>query len=87
MLVMSIKLNAVGVDEIPLSFIKSFLPVWLATVTHVFNHIFTCSDFRHGLCDDTDSEGIAVPLKNFQIIVLYVYWLTWSKVFEAMMVR
>jgi hypothetical protein len=43
--VMSIKLNAAGVDEIPLSFIKSPFPVLLGTLTHVFNHIFTCSEF------------------------------------------
>jgi hypothetical protein len=43
--VMSIKSNAAGVDEIPLSFIKSLLPVLLGTLTHVFNHIFTCSEF------------------------------------------
>jgi hypothetical protein len=34
-----------GVDEISLSFIKSLLPVLLGTMTHVFNHIFTCSEF------------------------------------------
>jgi hypothetical protein len=42
--VMSIKSNADGVDEIPLSFIKSLLPVLLGTLTHVFDHIFTCSE-------------------------------------------
>jgi hypothetical protein len=39
--VMSIKSNAAGVDEIPLSFIT----VLLGTLNHVFNHIFTCSEF------------------------------------------
>jgi hypothetical protein len=43
--VMSIKSNAAGVDEIPLRFIKSLLPVLLGTLTHVFNHIFTSSEF------------------------------------------
>jgi hypothetical protein len=42
---MSIKSNAAGVDEIPLSFIKSLLPVLLGTLTYVFDHIFTCSEF------------------------------------------
>jgi hypothetical protein len=43
--VMSIKSNVAGVDEIPLSVVKSLLPVLLSTLTHVFNHIFTCSEF------------------------------------------
>jgi hypothetical protein len=45
--VMSIKSNAAGVDEILLSFIKTLLPALLGTgtLTHVFNHIFTCSKF------------------------------------------
>jgi hypothetical protein len=42
--VMSIKSNAAGVDEIPLSVIKS-LPIFLGTLTHVFNHIFTSLEF------------------------------------------
>jgi hypothetical protein len=43
--VMSIKSNAAGMDDILLSFIKSLLPVLLGTLTHVFNHIFACSEF------------------------------------------
>jgi hypothetical protein len=42
---MSIKSNAAVVDEVLLSFNKSLLPVLLGTLTHVFNHIFTCSAF------------------------------------------
>jgi hypothetical protein len=42
--VMSSKSNAAEVDEIPLSFIKSLMPVLLGTLTHFFNHIFTCSE-------------------------------------------
>jgi hypothetical protein len=59
--VMSIKSNAAGVDdEILLSFIKSLFPVLLGTLTHVFNHIFTCSEFPArggGLCSAADSKG------------------------------
>jgi hypothetical protein len=59
--VMSIKSNAAGVDEIPLSFIKSLLPVLLGTLTDLFTHIFTCSEFPArwggGLCGAANSEG------------------------------
>jgi hypothetical protein len=43
--VISIKSNAAGVDDIPLSFMKPLLPVLLGLLIHVFNHIFTCSEF------------------------------------------
>jgi hypothetical protein len=43
--VMPIKSNAAGVYEIPLSFIKSLLPVLLGTLTNVFNLIFPCLQF------------------------------------------
>jgi hypothetical protein len=39
--VMSIRLDASGVDGIRLSFIKLLLPV----LTHTFNHIFVSSEF------------------------------------------
>jgi hypothetical protein len=38
----SIKSNAAGCDEVPLSIIKMILPVILPSITHIFNHIFTC---------------------------------------------
>jgi hypothetical protein len=41
-----VKSDASGVDEIPLSFVKMLLPVVLPTLTHLFNFIFTCSEFR-----------------------------------------
>jgi hypothetical protein len=41
----SINSDAAGVDEIPLSFIWSLFLILLATLTHVFNHIFICSEF------------------------------------------
>jgi hypothetical protein len=43
--VMSMMSNAAGVAAIPLSCLKSLLPVLLGTLTHVFNNIFTCSEF------------------------------------------
>jgi hypothetical protein len=43
--VMSIRFDADGVDDIPLSFIKLLLPVVLPVVTHIFNHIFVSSEF------------------------------------------
>jgi hypothetical protein len=43
--VMSIRLDAAGVDGIPLSFIKLLLPVTLPVLTHIFNHIFVSSEF------------------------------------------
>jgi hypothetical protein len=57
--VMSIKSNAAGVDEIPLSFVKSLLPVLLGT----FNHIFTCSEVpaRWGASVVLPIPKIAVP--------------------------
>jgi hypothetical protein len=57
---MSIKSN---VDEILLSFIKSLLPVWLSTLTHVLNHIFTCLEFpvRWGASVVLPIPKVAVP--------------------------
>jgi hypothetical protein len=43
--VMSIRLDASGVDGIRLSFIKLLLPVVLPVLTHTFNHIFVSSEF------------------------------------------
>jgi hypothetical protein len=43
--ILSVKSNAAGVDELPLSFIKILLPTILPVFTHIFNHIFTCSIF------------------------------------------
>jgi hypothetical protein len=43
--VMSIRSDAVGVDGIPLSFIKLLLPVVIPVLTHIFNHIFVSSEF------------------------------------------
>jgi hypothetical protein len=62
---MYIKSNAAGVDEIPLSFIKSILPVLLGTLTRVFTHIFTCSEFpaRWGAFVVLPIPKIVVPLK------------------------
>jgi hypothetical protein len=63
--VMSIKSNAAGVDKIPLSFIKSLLPVLLDTLTRVFTHIFTCSEFPArwggGLCGAANSKDCCPP--------------------------
>jgi hypothetical protein len=36
----STRLDAAGVDGIPLSFIKLLLPAVLPVLTHIFNHIF-----------------------------------------------
>jgi hypothetical protein len=43
--VKSIDSDAAGIDEIPLCFIKLLLPVILPSLTSIFNHIFTCSEF------------------------------------------
>lgn len=40
-----IKTNAVGLDEIPLSFIKILLPMLLPYITHIFNFCITSSTF------------------------------------------
>jgi hypothetical protein len=63
--VMSIKSNAAGVDEISFSFVKSLLPVLLGTLTHVFNHIFTCSEFpaRWGPSVVLPIPKVVVPVK------------------------
>jgi hypothetical protein len=42
---MAVKLEASGLDGIPLSFVKMLLPVVLPALTHLFNFIFTCSEF------------------------------------------
>jgi hypothetical protein len=42
---MAIKLDASCLDGIPLSFVKMLLPVVLPALTHLFNFIFTCSEF------------------------------------------
>jgi hypothetical protein len=60
--VMFIKLNAAGVDEIPLGFIKSLLPVLLGTLTHVFNHIFTCSEFP---------ASVVLPIPKVVVLVKF----------------
>lgn len=41
----NIKSNAVGIDEIPVKFIKLLLPYILPYITHIFNSILTSSDF------------------------------------------
>jgi hypothetical protein len=56
--VMSIRFEAVGVDGIPLSFIKLLLPV----LTHIYNHIFVSSKFpgkwkTSVVVPTADSEG------------------------------
>jgi hypothetical protein len=58
--VMSIKSNDDGKD-----FIKSLFPVLLGTMTHVFNHIFTCSEFpaRWGASVVLPIPKVAVPVK------------------------
>ena len=43
--IQSIKSNAVGADEIPLSFLKLFLPITIPYITHIINTIFTSSIF------------------------------------------
>jgi hypothetical protein len=81
--VMSIKSNAAGVDEIPLSFIKSRL---LGTLTHVFNHMFTCLEFlvRWGASVMLPIPKVAVPVKfsDYRSISLLACL---SKVFEVLM--
>jgi hypothetical protein len=60
------------VDEIPLSFIT----VLLGTLTHVFNHIFNCSEFpaRWGSSVVLPIPKVAVPVKssNYRPISLLV---------------
>jgi hypothetical protein len=86
--VMSIKSNAAGVDEIPLSFIKSLLPVLLSTLTHVFDQIFTCSEFpvRWEASVVLPIPKAAVPVKfsDYRPISLLACL---SKVFEVLMAR
>jgi hypothetical protein len=62
---MSIKSNAARMDEISLGYIKSLLPVLLGTMTLVFNHIFTCSEFpaRWGASVVLLIPKVAVPVK------------------------
>jgi hypothetical protein len=43
--VRTVKSNASGCDEIPLSFVKLLLPVILPTLVHIFNYIFTCCEY------------------------------------------
>lgn len=41
--ILKIKSNAVGLDGIPISFVRIFLPVILPCITHVFNQVLTKS--------------------------------------------
>lgn len=41
----SLKSNAIGLDDIPLKFIKIILPLLLPYLTHIFNYILTSSKF------------------------------------------
>jgi hypothetical protein len=70
---MSFKSNAAEVDEIPISFI-TLMPVLLGTLTHVFNHIFTCSEFParwEGLCCAANSKGCCPrEISNYRPISL-----------------
>jgi hypothetical protein len=43
--VLSIKSNAAGVDEIPMSFLRVLIPVIVPALAHIYNYIFTCSEF------------------------------------------
>lgn len=43
--IFEVKSNAVGVDNIPLNFIKMLLPVILPVITHIFNYSLTSSIF------------------------------------------
>jgi hypothetical protein len=63
----AIKSNAAGVDEIPLSFIKSLLPVLFGTLTYVFDHIFTCSEFpsRQG------ASVVSLPIPKVAVLVKF----------------
>jgi hypothetical protein len=74
--------------EIPLSFIKSPSPVLLRTLTQVFNHIFTCSEFpaRWGASVVLPIPKVAVPVKfsDYRPISLLACL---SKVFEVVMAR
>jgi hypothetical protein len=42
---MAVKSDASGLDGIPLSFDKMLLLVVMPALTHLFNFIFTCSEF------------------------------------------
>jgi hypothetical protein len=42
---MPIKSDAAVVDEIPLSFVRLLLPVIPLALTHIYNYIFTSSEF------------------------------------------
>lgn len=47
--VFSISSNAIGLDEIPIKFVKIILPLALSYITHIFNSIFLTSIFlMHG---------------------------------------
>jgi Reverse transcriptase (RNA-dependent DNA polymerase) len=41
----SVKSNAVGLDEIPLKFVKLFLPLILSPLMHIFNYSITSKNF------------------------------------------
>jgi hypothetical protein len=82
------KSNAAGVDKIPLSLIKSLLPVWLGTLTHVYNHIFTCSQFS------ARWRALAVlPIPKVAVLVKFTDYrpisvlACLSKVFDVLLAR
>jgi hypothetical protein len=68
--VMSIRSNAAGADEIPMSFIKLLSPLVLPILTHIFNHIFVSSKFPVVL--PISKVGISAKLSDYRPISLLV---------------
>jgi Reverse transcriptase (RNA-dependent DNA polymerase) len=83
-----IKSDAAGNDEIPMSFIKLLVPIILPILTHIFNYIFTTSEFPQRW---KTSIVIPVPkkinpslLSDYRPISLLPCF---SKMFEVVMAR
>jgi hypothetical protein len=85
---MSIRLDAAGVDGIPLSFLKLLLPVVLPMLTYIFNHIFVSSEFprkwKTSVVLPIPKVSSQAKFSDYRPISLLVCL---SKVFEMLMAR
>lgn len=80
----AIKSNAIGDDEIPLSFIKTILPIILHVITHIFNVIIRTTTFpgcwKKGIIKPKEKVKHVKEIKDLRPIC----WLSGlSKAFES----
>jgi len=86
--VYSIKSNASGCDEVPLTIIKLLLPVILPILVHIYNYIFACSEYpqqwKTAIVLPIPKVPSPTSLKDFRPISLLNCL---SKIFEVLMAK